>query len=123
MEKETVFPVTLPSWMKNLFEVMKLPFPPAVKAGGFVFVSGVTCFLDRKTEAPIDGGAGRWVFGEKCTIYLIHLGEVLGISEEYGHFDDLVQGRASCFQGVFDNLQCLSRQGLYALDRCFGLAI
>ena len=55
MEKEAVFPANLPSWMKNLFEVMKLPFSPAIKAGGFVFVSGVTCFLDRKTEAPVEG--------------------------------------------------------------------
>jgi len=54
MEKQAVFPDNLPSWMKNLFEVMKLPFPPAVKAGSFVFVSGVTCFLDRKTEAPVE---------------------------------------------------------------------
>ena len=55
MHKEAMIPTNLPSWMKNLFEVMKLPFSPAVKAGGFVFVSGVTCFLDRTTEAPVEG--------------------------------------------------------------------
>ena len=55
MEKEALTPANLPSWMKNLFETMKLPFSPAVKGGGFVFVSGCTCFLDRKTEALVEG--------------------------------------------------------------------
>jgi len=55
MKKEAVFPATLPGWMKNLFVVMKLPFSPAIKAEGFVFVSGVGCFLDRNTEAPVEG--------------------------------------------------------------------
>ena len=59
MEKEAVFLANLPGWMKNLFEVMKLPFSPAVKGGGFVFVSGVTCFLDLMTEAPVEDIEGQ----------------------------------------------------------------
>ena len=54
MEKEALTPANLPNWVKNMFEVMKLPFPMAVKGGGFVFVSGFTAFLDRKTEAPLE---------------------------------------------------------------------
>ena len=53
MEKEALSPANLPGWMKNL--LMTMPFSPAVKAGGFVFVSGCTCFLDRKTEALVEG--------------------------------------------------------------------
>ena len=36
MEKEILIPANLPSWAKN----MMLPLSPAVKAGGFMFVSG-----------------------------------------------------------------------------------
>ena len=52
MEKETLTPANLPTWMRNL--LMKMPFPAAVKGGGFVFVSGCTAFLDRKTEALLE---------------------------------------------------------------------
>ena len=51
MEKEAIIPANLPSWVKK----MPLPLSPAVKAGGFVFVSGFAGFLDRKTEAPVEG--------------------------------------------------------------------
>ena len=51
MEKEAVIPANLPSWVKKI----PLPLSPAVKAGGFVFVSGYTGFLDRKTEAAVKG--------------------------------------------------------------------
>jgi len=53
METEALTPDNLPGWMKNL--LMTMPFSPAVKGGGFVFVSGCTCFLDRKTEALLEG--------------------------------------------------------------------
>ena len=51
MEKEALIPANLPSWVKK----MPLPLSPAVKAGGFVFLSGYTGFLDRKTEALVEG--------------------------------------------------------------------
>ena len=51
MEKETLIPANLPSWVKK----MTLPLSPAVKGGGFVFVSGCTGLLDRKTEALVEG--------------------------------------------------------------------
>ena len=51
MEKEPIIPANLPSWAKK----MPLPLSPAIKAGGFVFVSGYPGFLDRKTEAPVEG--------------------------------------------------------------------
>ena len=53
MEKEALTPANLPSWMKNL--LMTMPFSSAVKGGGFVFVSGCTAFLDRKTEVLVEG--------------------------------------------------------------------
>ena len=51
MEKEAIIPANLPSWVKK----MPLPLSPAVKAGGFVFVSGFAGFLDPKTEALVEG--------------------------------------------------------------------
>ena len=51
MEKEAIIPANLPSWVKK----MPLPLSPAVKAGGVVFVSGYAGFLDRKTEALVEG--------------------------------------------------------------------
>jgi 2-iminobutanoate/2-iminopropanoate deaminase len=51
MEKEAIIPANLPSWVKK----MPLPLSPAVKAGGFVFLSGYAGFLDRKTEALVEG--------------------------------------------------------------------
>jgi len=50
MKKEVIIPAKLPSWVKE----MSLPLSPAIKAGGFVFVSGYAGFLDRK-GAPIEG--------------------------------------------------------------------
>ena len=51
MEKEALIPANLPSWMSK----MTLPFSPAVKAGGFVFVSGYPGYRDRQTEALVEG--------------------------------------------------------------------
>ena len=51
MEKETLIPANLPSWAKK----MMLPLSPAVKAGGFVFVSGCPGYRDRKMGAPVEG--------------------------------------------------------------------
>jgi len=51
MEKEAIIPANLPSWVKK----MPLPLSPAVKAGGFVFVSGYAAYRDRKTEALVEG--------------------------------------------------------------------
>lgn len=51
MNKETVVPAKLPSWVRK----MTLPLSPAVKAGGFVFVSGYSGFKHRETEAPVEG--------------------------------------------------------------------
>jgi len=51
VEKEAIIPANLPSWVKK----MPLPLSPAVKAGGFVFVSGFAGFLDPKTEALVEG--------------------------------------------------------------------
>ncbi len=51
MEKQAIIPKKLPSWVKE----MTLPLSPAVKAGGFVFVSGYAGYRDRKTGAPIEG--------------------------------------------------------------------
>ena len=51
MEKEALIPANLPSWVKKI----ALPLSPAVKAGGFVFVSYFTGFLDRRTEALVEG--------------------------------------------------------------------
>jgi len=51
MEKQTIIPDKLPSWIKE----MTLPLSPAVKAGGFVFVSGYPGFQKRETGAPIEG--------------------------------------------------------------------
>ena len=51
MEKEILIPANLPSWAKN----MMLPLSPAVKAGGFVFVSGYPGYRDRKTGALVEG--------------------------------------------------------------------
>ena len=51
MEKEALIPANLPSWVKK----MTLPLSPAVKAGGFVFVSGYAAYRDRKTEALVEG--------------------------------------------------------------------
>jgi len=36
MEKEAIIPANLPSWARK----MSLPLSPAIKAGGFMFVSG-----------------------------------------------------------------------------------
>ena len=52
MEKEVLNPDNLPNWVKSLLSTM--PFPAAVKGGGFIFVSGITCFLDRETEALLE---------------------------------------------------------------------
>jgi 2-iminobutanoate/2-iminopropanoate deaminase len=51
MKKQAIIPDKLPSWVKE----MTLPLSPAIKAGGFVFVSGYPGFRDRKTGAPIEG--------------------------------------------------------------------
>ena len=51
MEKQAIIPHKLPSWVKE----MTLPLSPAIKAGGFVFVSGYSGFRDRETGAPIEG--------------------------------------------------------------------
>ena len=51
MEKQVVIPAKLPSWAKR----MTLPISPAVKAGGFVFVSGLVGHLGWETEAPVEG--------------------------------------------------------------------
>jgi 2-iminobutanoate/2-iminopropanoate deaminase len=51
MEKQAIIPAKLPSWVQE----MRLPLSPAIKAGGFVFVSGYAGFRDRKTGAPIEG--------------------------------------------------------------------
>ena len=51
MEKEALIPANLPSWVKK----MTLPLSPAIKAGGFVFLSGYTGLRDRKTEALVEG--------------------------------------------------------------------
>ena len=51
MEKEALTPANLPNWVKK----MTLPLSPAVKAGGFVFVSGYPGYRDRKTEALVEG--------------------------------------------------------------------
>jgi 2-iminobutanoate/2-iminopropanoate deaminase len=51
VEKETLIPANLPSWVKK----MTLPLSPAVKAGGFVFLSGYSGYRDRRTEALVEG--------------------------------------------------------------------
>ncbi|MGB5924953.1 MAG: RidA family protein [Dehalococcoidia bacterium] len=51
MDKEAIIPANLPSWAKK----MSLPLSPAIKAGGFVFVSGYPGYRDRKTEALLEG--------------------------------------------------------------------
>jgi 2-iminobutanoate/2-iminopropanoate deaminase len=51
MKKETIIPAKLPSWVNK----MALPLSPAVKAGGFVFVSGYPGYRDRKTGALVEG--------------------------------------------------------------------
>jgi 2-iminobutanoate/2-iminopropanoate deaminase len=51
MEREVIIPANLPSWAKK----MSLPLSPAIKAGGFVFVSGYPGYRDRKTEALLEG--------------------------------------------------------------------
>jgi 2-iminobutanoate/2-iminopropanoate deaminase len=51
MEKQAITPAKLPSWVKE----MTLPLSPAIKAGGFVFVSGYAGFRGRKTGASIEG--------------------------------------------------------------------
>jgi len=50
MEKQAIIPAKLPSWVKE----MPLPLSPAIKAGGFVFLSGYAGILDRK-GAPVEG--------------------------------------------------------------------
>lgn len=44
-------PDNIPGWVKKI----PLPLSPVVKAEGFVFVSGFTGLLDRKTEALVEG--------------------------------------------------------------------
>jgi 2-iminobutanoate/2-iminopropanoate deaminase len=51
MQKQAIIPDKLPNWVKE----MTLPLSPAIKAGGFVFVSGYSGFRDRETGAPIEG--------------------------------------------------------------------
>ena len=51
MEKKAIIPDKLPSWVRE----MTLPLSPAVKAGGFVFLSGYPGCRDRKTEALVEG--------------------------------------------------------------------
>jgi len=51
MEKQAIIPNKLPSWVKG----MNLPLSYAMKAGGFVFVSGCAGFRTRETGAPIEG--------------------------------------------------------------------
>ena len=51
MEKQAIIPDKLPSWVRE----MTLPLSPAVKAGGFVFVSGYSGFRDHEAGAPIEG--------------------------------------------------------------------
>lgn len=51
MKKQAIIPAKLPSWAKG----MALPLSPAIKAGGFVFVSGYAGFLDRQKGAPVEG--------------------------------------------------------------------
>jgi len=53
MEKQAIIPDKLPSWLRELLR--ELPISPAVKAGGFVFVSGAACPFDRETGALVEG--------------------------------------------------------------------
>jgi 2-iminobutanoate/2-iminopropanoate deaminase len=51
MEKQAIIPNKLPSWVRE----MSLPMSYAMKAGGFVFVSGCVGHRARETGAPIEG--------------------------------------------------------------------
>jgi 2-iminobutanoate/2-iminopropanoate deaminase len=51
MKKQAIIPAKLPSWVKEA----ALPLSPALKAGGFVFVSGYAGFRDCKAGAPVEG--------------------------------------------------------------------
>lgn len=51
MEKQAIIPDKLPSWVRE----MSLPLSYAMKAGGFVFVSGCAGYRARETGAPIEG--------------------------------------------------------------------
>jgi 2-iminobutanoate/2-iminopropanoate deaminase len=53
IEKQAIIPDKMPSWARELLR--GIPISPAVKAGGFVFVSGLACPRDRETGAPIEG--------------------------------------------------------------------
>ena len=53
MEKRAIIPDKFPSWGREILK--QIPISPAVKAGGFVFVSGLACPFDRETGALVEG--------------------------------------------------------------------